>query len=585
MSEARAVEATKTSCTRTGAHFTLTSSPYVEAADSHGWHVLLGENIGGKILCVDFFPGEHSEFFRQLGSEVHSLDLSTITDNFQRSMLVDTLSQILESELSACDGKASFDGFVVHDLTCRILGSITAGSIRRLLLAVFPLLKPGGFCYLGFPNANALFDRRQSGAVERGKRLLGPGAVYRDMVRAGFIPAGIRLHAYLLESETILEILPSRGYTSVKNSIRLRERVKEWCYGRFGARRWAPAYGAIAFKDHTTPSIVERLANQLNQLPEFTGENLQMVRCQVLWRKLIFSFGTDVKKYGQLVVVYSRDPQTIARREAESEVLGRLAHRLPALRKTLPQLITHGTLGVYRYFALSEFAGMTIDRPCPGTEIAKRNAVSWLIMLHRSTAVWCKSSPELFDDLVLNIFGHAIKRYPELQKTIEQIRRAVQHRGAYRDWLAVWQHGDYKLENLILDPRSLEVVGVIDWELSRELGLPLLDILYLIVYDRNVNQMQAQENVYLTEVLPWKFAQDDELLLNEYLTALGLIVDDRTLWAAIYLIHNIGVRRHYSIANPQHFAILKKMLDETAKALDSSPFTEHQPSTAAGVSE
>lgn len=137
MSEACAVVTTQTIRTQAGTRPSSTLSTYVEAADSHGWHVLLGENLAGKLLCVDFLSGEHSEFFRQLGSEVHSLDLSTITGNLQRSRLVDSLSQMLESELLACDGIASFDGFVVHDPTGHIFIRSQQGQSTDCCLLFF----------------------------------------------------------------------------------------------------------------------------------------------------------------------------------------------------------------------------------------------------------------------------------------------------------------------------------------------------------------------------------------------------------------------------------------------------------------
>ena len=542
--------------------------------DSNGWHVLLGENVTGKLLCVDFLPGEPSEFFRLLGAEVHTLDLSTVVSNSPDESPIDKLSHMLNLDWLVHGEVAGFDGFILHDLASRLLNTLDPSAISRMLLAVHRLLKPGGFCYLGFRNARSLFGQEQRNTIAGGKDMLRPAGVRRLLAGAGFYPAGIRLHAYLLDKGTVIEVLPKRGYTSVKNSNLLREKIKSWCYGRFGSRYFAPAYGAIGYKEQATLSLVERLALQLQLLPEVAGAQLQMMRCQILLGKVVFSFGSDPEKCGRLVVVYSNDALSIARREAESVILNRLAQRLPALSEKLPRFIARGSLGVYHYFALSEFPGMTIDRPCPGAAIAKGNAASWLSTLHQATAEWCKASPEIFDEFVVTLFRHAVARYPTLQKDIDLVARAVQRRGIDRDWMTVWQHGDFKLENLILNPKSLAIVAVIDWELSRERGLPLLDLLYLIVYDRNVTLGLALEDIYLAEILTWKFTQTDEKLVNEYLTRFGLNVDDSKMWAAIYLIHDIGIRRHYSISNPQHCAILKKMLRETANALESAPFAD-----------
>ncbi|MEP7155932.1 MAG: phosphotransferase, partial [Betaproteobacteria bacterium] len=180
-------------------------------------------------------------------------------------------------------------------------------------------------------------------------------------------------------------------------------------------------------------------------------------------------------------------------------------------------------------------------------------------------------------------------RYPSLRTEIEAVASALRKHAIATElkWPSVWQHGDFKLENLILDPATYSIVGVIDWELSCERGLPLLDLLYLIVYDRGVNEGLKLEDVYLMEILEWKFSARDNALLDEYLRTVGMTVTDAKIWAATYLIHDIGIRRFYSVSDPQHVSILKKMLSKTADALaspQSGAAAELRGAPAAGTS-
>jgi len=53
--------------------------------------------------------------------------------------------------------------------------------------------------------------------------------------------------------------------------------------------------------------------------------------------------------------------------------------------------------------------------------------------------------------------------------------------GRTADYEVAVVHGDYRLDNLILDPGTRQVRAVLDWEMST-LGDPLLDLALLLVY-------------------------------------------------------------------------------------------------------
>ena len=565
--------------TATSPSMTATSFGMVEAEDSNGWHVLLGANLTGTMLCVDFAPAAPSAFFRLLGGAVHSIDLSFRQGHAQPEKIAE-LCRLLESNWLVRDGAATIDAFVLHDLEGRILSSHDEINLGRLLQLVYLLLKPGGFCYLGFRNGGALLGAGDGERAQDPPRL---ATVRKLLVHAGFRRDATRVHPYLLARGCVSEVLPERGYTSVKNSKLWREHVKEWCYGRFGAIRWAPAYGIVAFKDAVTPTLVDRLAQRLQLIPEFASTQLVMTRCQLLWRKVILSFGSAADKYGRLVVIYTRDKQAIGRREAEAGILGKMESRVPALRDKLPRVVAQGDLAGYRYFVLSEFPGMTIDRACPGTEIATRNAVHFLSELHKATAERCTGSQAVVDELIGNLFELAIDRYPALAPEIAQLAETVRRRAIGRHWLAVWQHGDYKLENVILNPHSLALVGVIDWELSRIRGLPMLDMLYLIAYNRSVNSGVRISDVYRSVILPWKFSAEEIQMLDAYQASIGLVVTDPALWATLYMIHDVGVRYSFNLAWSDERERLEQLLRETAAMLDLRPVTAIVPFGGAAV--
>ena len=541
-----------------------------DSNDGHGWHILLGDHLAGRVLCVDLTSVATSHFLRALGGDVHSIDLSTADSTEAPEYMMKRLCRALESDTLSRYGESSFDAFLLHDLEGVALHADDEDCLYQLMKTVNRLLKADGVCYLGFRNADVLFSRAANRKRER--KLLRPSMLRSALVCAGFPSSQTRMYPYTLTEGRVLEILPDRGYTSVKNSRLWREQIKEICYGRFGAKRWAPAYGVVTTKGALRVTRIEQIASRLQELSARSmveSAHMEMMRCQLLWRKVILSYGSGKEKYGSVVVVYTADKQAIARREVEADVLKKLALRVPALRDKLPRAIATGHIDRYRYFVLSEFPGMTIDRPCQGTALATRSAANFLSALHLATAENYGGFQAIAGDPIGGLFEEAINRYPPLASEIAQVADAVRHRKTDQAWLTVWQHGDFKLENVVIDPRSLSVVGVIDWELAQECGLPLLDLLYLIAYNRSVNESLHITDVYLETILPWKFSSEETQILDDYQNALGFTVTDVTLCATLYMIHEIGIRFLYDLAVPEHRKRLEHLLRATASALQS----------------
>ena len=110
-------------------------------------------------------------------------------------------------------------------------------------------------------------------------------------------------------------------------------------------------------------------------------------------------------------------------------------------------------------------------------------------------------------------------------------------------------HGDYHLQNVILDPGWTEVSAVLDWELST-LGHPLADLGTLLAYwPRSANDPVAE---LMDLTLPRGFPSDDDLI-SAYRDASGREVDSVRYWQALgywkIAIIGEGVRRR-SIDEP-----------------------------------
>jgi aminoglycoside phosphotransferase (APT) family kinase protein len=109
----------------------------------------------------------------------------------------------------------------------------------------------------------------------------------------------------------------------------------------------------------------------------------------------------------------------------------------------------------------------------------------------------------------------------------------------------VWIHGDYKLENLILDEGTRQVRAVIDWELGAPLGLPLADLFYLLCYKRVT---EGEVDDVLDCVAPQLIEQNwgpDKAMLANYLKLFDLDGAFAPLAVTVYVLQHIGLRYRY----------------------------------------
>lgn len=103
-------------------------------------------------------------------------------------------------------------------------------------------------------------------------------------------------------------------------------------------------------------------------------------------------------------------------------------------------------------------------------------------------------------------------------------------------------HGDYKIENLMFDPGSLQVSGVIDWDLSRKTGLPLLDLLYLIAYNRVIREGREIEEIFLDCILPGKLSEFERAAHDEYIGKTGMDAGVADILTAMFWIYHVAFR-------------------------------------------
>jgi len=531
-----------------------------DSVDSGGWQYLVGALPAARILCYDVGAGAVALLLAGLCHEVVVLQ-----PNSDRRSEIRKQAELLglrnlrihsPDELFGGDGSALgiFDGFVLHDPQALVLCRDNADALTVLLEAVQRTLQAGAFVYLGVRHRYG-YDRflkrrraQHAGPVSN----LWSGAVLERRVRSsGF--RNIQTTPILLDRGRVSEIIPSQGYTSVKNRFLLTEHIKELVLGHLGSGYFAPFYALVAYRKEPGQSFLEQLIGYL-RCQALNGvmcpEQLSLKRYFVLnGGKVILSLGTTDQRQRKIIVVLVHDGESARRRELEGVVLNTLAQLPAALSTRIPKLL-HSMifLGVH-CFVLSELPGVTVDAPTPRLKRITRYAVQFLIELHKATPEQYHITSASYPALIGDLFSVAREKYPALVSALSSLEMRLRQAVLGREITCVRFHGDYKIENVMVNSATDEVTGVIDWELSRTPGLPLLDMIYLLVYNRMIHGSNWL-NAFQEIALQARRDQQEQAVWAEYLKSIPVAPDLVPALYVLFVVHHIGCRLYIDLSQP-----------------------------------
>lgn len=219
----------------------------------------------------------------------------------------------------------------------------------------------------------------------------------------------------------------------------------------------------------------------------------------------------------------------------------KLSDRLSYSKVPIP--LGEGIYNGQAYYIESLVKGITIDYHIDTFQHAFSSATDILIEFNRKTLAWCK-----LDDLSFkNMFSTYMDGLRDILKdencfNINGLEEYLKKKLLGKNIPLVWQHGDFSFENLLIDPEHATINGIIDWDISEREGLPLIDLLHLIVSKRRIIEKREFMNCILDVIIKQKFDDMEKEALQKYLKALD--IDNEVVPALIimYWIHHITVR-------------------------------------------
>lgn len=402
---------------------------------------------------------------------------------------------LMQHETAAGDGPGLRGAIIVKND-----GDDTGAAIIR----AYTQLAEGGELLVSFDNKYG-YDRLLRGKEGCGA-LLSPIAVNNMLYRAGFR----RQKVYSLYPDAARPLEMFRLGTTVdhRSGATFKERLRSVFTRQPLLRAFHPAYVCVAVKGkQQRRNFFEALMKEL----DITGP----------FRIVLGNPATVLLITGRQVIRIPLDRDSRRRCRNHWRALQALAAS-PAASLT-GRAMRKGRFLDREYFVEERLAGTAVDVPLDNMDRLIGKAADFITRFHHHTVRPCRMDERCFRRLI----GRGCMRLASCldggrHTRLDGLRRQLRERLIGQDIPLVWSHGDFKLENVLFDLRDDRITGIIDWDLSRRAGLPLLDLLYLLVYGTALREGRSMAEVFREKCRSLQFTANEQRLITAYEGALGL---------------------------------------------------------------
>jgi hypothetical protein len=530
-----------------------TGSYDAKVLDASGWIYLLPPLRGSRLLCIDAV-GNVAHRLAAEGAEV-SVVLPDARTRWKAEFLNPSSRpsarrvRFADQDGGNGDWRQSpprpYDGIVLHDLQGTIIRGRTLPAVVRMLQGLSRHLGSQAFIYVGALQCWSPW------LVGRSLRAVGSpsgrkGASRRQLhgLMHALGTGCVDEYPYLLSGADVVEIIGARGYRSTKNRELRVERVKEMILRPGLAQRFSPAVGLVGFTGARQAGIIDLLRDRLDYPGREPGDGRPtLAECLVLHAgKVILGLRCRGAANPDLTVAMTQDFLAVRRRETEAATLLALAALPDCVSGLLPKSLGRLEVEGVHAFVLTTRPGVTCDLVIPRIATVTRQAAAFLVDLHRHTRLACE--PLGCASKIAALCTAAMERLPLLKDSLLALHEAIETCAGAFDFPLVCMHGDFKIENVMYDAGTGALTGVIDWELAQLDGLPLLDLLYLLAFNRMIHG-QSRFEAFRALSLGDGLEQVELDLISGYLEQLDIPAAQRLPLAVAFVCHDMGCRMQF----------------------------------------
>ena len=530
-----------------------------EIEDNGGWQYLLDGNLRAHILCLTRGRSLVAFVLSGIYEKVTHVDI----DNIVPEELVTIRDELgynnlefvsLNKDIGLRDySDAVYDGIVLHSPNSLYVPNIVAtGELSRVL-------KPGGFIYIALANKFGYCKNHQYRIclfTEIVKVLFRIGFPFlkrriESVVRRMEL-TGLTDHPLIMNGNRLEEVVPPTGYHSYKNKCTTSEKLRAFLLNRWSSKFIAPACAYVGYKDVEGQSLIDNLCDEIvtRYYNDDTGSRkFQLIKYMTLSAgKIVLLCGWD-SKIAEVAVFVSQSELANRRREKEYILLEQLHEIEDKLPFAIPKYLGKFRWKGHSCFVQQAMPGITMDVAWRHMDRVTEEAVKKLIIFNKITM--CAANEGEFDPLkrLDEYQRNAVDRMPALEQRLTKLCSKIRAGINGNDICSVCLHGDYKIENILVNEKSYKMLGVIDWELSEEYGFPWLDMIYLILYNRTITERSDLLSVFIDYLAHEKCEEIEKALIESYYDSLPISNKMEPLLTGLFFIHHLSCRQEYDLEN------------------------------------
>ena len=495
----------------------------------HPWWLNIGDKIHGKVLLAGIVEYETVRVISSVASSVSILSQTAVQgfdenefDNVNVLLVADITEKMFDVIIVNSPDKV-FDIDVLADLNEHylnddgILGLYEPNhyDINRGLNKLFEFIK----------NIRNVSRSRtiKSRFTQSGVTCL-PSLSYGDRIYSSFAP-GL--------------------YRSNKNTFLFKEKIKNIVFNTRFFRFFHSSNIWIIRKKLNTKILAETISTELAKY-ECANYSTSM-KCNVAYYKygkLILGF-TDFKDIkNECIVVLALREEAIIQRDNERNIIS-ILNQNPKLSGYLRGDVIKSKFLSFDSFIMTKTQGLIIDEKTPDMENMTKNAYTALLEITMNTLQTQDNNNGLTEKL--NVYLNEMEnRANKFKPQIDLLRKYTSKFLANNLLPTVCLHGDLKLENFVLD-NKFKVSGIIDWELSELDSFPLLDLLYLIAYNKQVSE-DIEFSLAYKAIWNDDYRMNENSLIDDYREKLAISDEKFVFLKIVFFIQHYGVR--YTV-NPE----------------------------------
>jgi aminoglycoside phosphotransferase (APT) family kinase protein len=198
------------------------------------------------------------------------------------------------------------------------------------------------------------------------------------------------------------------------------------------------------------------------------------------------------------------------------------------------------------------------------------SAIDILTELHTATLSRTRINEEIFRELFIKPICEVAEflEYEKESHTLNRITSVLRQMVLGASLPLVWSHGDFSLKNVNVSESSLRMTGLIDWDLSRKVSLPLLDLLHLIARERLVDERLTFRDVLRKYFFPLALRRFHNDLFSNYVETMSL---DHSVIPALCIMYWISrIHGHIGSLNDLNSDWVNKNFVEVAEDISQS---------------